>query len=79
VKSTITIGVPPDYEHLFAEVQVETQWNNKTVMAEVFELNTENGELTVKIYAKDNDWIVSYSNLVELLEKAKARLLGETP
>jgi hypothetical protein len=78
MNSRITIAVPPDREHLVAEVSIETTVGKRKVLGEFFELNTENGELTVEIYNRDDgkDWVISFQDLMDLLQRAKKRLTG---
>ena len=67
---SVDIASPPDRENLVAEVFVGVE--------QIFELNTESGELMLEVYPRQDGepWRLSLDALMEALSNAKKRLVG---
>jgi len=70
-KFRITVASLPDREHLVAEIIYDgVQWA---------EISQEKGGLDVQFYAhpRQRYWDFQFNEVIEILEKAKQKLLGE--
>ena len=71
--SRICISSPPDREKLVAEIFFsDQQWA---------EINQEGSSLEVEVYPRPDGqpWKINYGEVLNVLQEARARLLGEIP
>ena len=72
----ICVSSPPDREKLVADVLVES---DDGVLEQLLEINQEHDELQIEIYPRRSGepWVFPYDVFLELLEKARKRLVGD--